>query len=255
MSVYRIVRDPSVMTISNRTRETWESHACTSTPLQRVHVLGRWTLRHRWRCTCVQRCVRLEILRKHPQNDWTLDSSITDSDQLPCTGTHISAISIYNIYVDLWDLFLGTRTGQAPGAILVLLSKSESSPPESYAPEYIHNTVSCPAWLWPSLGMTHNVEKGSSVWENGSAAVPQLNRSSWDQNIVRNIWISLIVQYVGISHSISDYLRYGGLCGVGGAREGGIIFGLTRLPIRGFQTSMLILIPTHFYALSLAGWT
>ena len=160
---------------------------------------------------------------------------------------------MYNTY--LRDLFLGTRTGWAPGAILVLLSKSETSPAESSAPEYIHNTVSCPAWLWPSLGMTHNVEKGSSVWENGSAAVPQLNRSSWDQNIVRNIWISLIVQYVGISHSISDYLRYGGLCGVGGEGGGGIIFGLTRLPIRGFQTSMLILIPTHFYALSLAGWT
>ena len=155
---------------------------------------------------------------------------------------------MYNTY--LRDLFLGTRTGWAPGAILVLLSKSETSLAESYAPEYIHNTVSCPARPWPSLGMTHNVEKGSSLWENGSAAVPQLNRSSWDQNIVRNIWISLIVQYVGISHSISDYLRYGGLCGVGG--EGGSYLAWPGFPSR--VSDEYANTNTHPFLCLVAGW-
>ena len=41
---------------------------------------------------------------------------------------------------------------------------------------------------------------------------------------------------------------------MGGARGGGIIFGLTRLPIRGFQTSMLILIPSHPFLCLVAGW-
>ena len=59
---------------------------------------------------------------------------------------------------------------------------------------------------------------------------------------------------MGISHSISDYLRYGLDCAAWGERERegeGIIFGLTRqLPMQGFEGTMLMLIPTHFYGMS-----
>ena len=80
----------------------------------------------------------------------------------------------------------------------------------------------CAPCLAAESTMKYNVGKGKlPLWENRSADVPRLNRSSWDQNIVRNIWISLIVQYVGISHSISDYLRYGRDCAAWGERGRG----------------------------------